>query len=289
MFTRYVLMVFGPGDAIYWRAHWCLLGLLAYVPEPCEIVMLTDHPQYFRWFGDAVRIHAMATAQVDQWQGPQKFFFRTKFKTMEFGLAGDPVPDAVVYMDTDTAVCRPLAPLVEAVAAGGILMDRREYNLYDSGRRNNKGGKRLWGMVGDRSWSGVRVERGTDMWNAGVIALSRADAPLIQQALSVCDAMLDLGCTHRLIEQIAWSAVLTRDGRAAEINPSGAELLVAHYWANKSGWDEAITERLATLRHRDLSLTEAVGFYRENPITRPVWVPRTRKWHRFLGVEPKRR
>ncbi|CAL1241393.1 hypothetical protein [Candidatus Methylocalor cossyra] len=286
MLTRYVLMNFGPNDALYWEAHWCLLGLLAHAPEPREIVMLTDHPGYFRWFEGAVRIQALSAGELEEWQGPRRYFFRTLIKSLEFGLTAAPTPEVVVYMDTDTATRDSLAPLIRQVQAGHVLLDCREYNLYQSGRQGNKAALRLWQQVGERDWAGVPIDRATDMWNTGITALGRSDAPLIQAALSVCDALLAAGCEHRLTEQIAMSAVLTRDGRAREINPRRLEPVVSHYWANKRGWNEAITGHLATLRHRGLSLEEAVAYYRDNPITRPVWVPRTRTWHRWLRVEP---
>lgn len=289
MLTRYTLMTFGHDDFRYWEGYWCLLGLLAYAPQPCEIVMTTDHPEYFRWFGDRVRVHAMSSDQVSEWMGPHDYFLRTLIKTLELGTILEPAADVVVYMDTDSVARRSLAPMIDAVLSGQILMDRKEYNLFGEGKGKNKAARNLWRLVGDRYWTGVPVDRATDMWNTGITAIGRNDAPLVKQALSVCDEMFAAGCSHRLTEQIAMSAVLTANQRAAEVNPIGAEPFILHYWGNKDGWNEAIAGHLATIHLRGLSVDGAVQFLIDNPINRPPVIGRTRKWHRLFGVEPIRR
>lgn len=281
MLTRYVLMTFGPDDFRYWQAHWCLLGLLAYAPKPCEIVMATDHPERFRWFGDAIRLHVV---EAKDWIGPSGYFLRTLIKTVELGFVLDPAAEVVVYTDTDTVARRDLGPLVDAVSGGGILLDRREYNLAS---RRRKGSQALWQQVRGREWAGVRVEESTDMWNTGVTALRRADRPLIERALAATDAMLAGGGRHYLTEQIAMSAVLTADGRAREVNPLGAEPQILHYWGNKDGWNAAIAGHLATIHHRGLAVADAADFLRAHPVDLPP-VVKSRWWHRLLNVEPVR-
>jgi hypothetical protein len=289
MLTRYVLMTFGPEDFRYWQASWCMLALLAYAPEPCEIVIATDHPEHLSWFGSRVRILAMSPDEVSEWIGAHGYFFRALIKTVELGTLLEPAAQVVVYVDTDTVAGGSLAPMIEAVRGGQILMDCKEYNLFESARKGYKAARKLWHAVGDRNWSGVRVDRTTEMWNTGITAVGRSDAHLIKQALTACDEMLASGCTFRLTEQIAMSAVLTADGRAAEVNPADVEPLITHYWGNKGGWTEAITGHLASIYLRALSVDEAIQFVIENPINGPRIVERTRKWHRFLGVEPVRR
>ncbi len=285
MLTRYVLMTFGAEDFRYWQAHYAVLGLLAWAPRPCEIVMATDHPERFRWFGDALRIHALTPEQVrGDWIGPSGYFLRTLIKTCELGFRLAPAADVVVYTDTDTVARADLAPLVDAAAARRIELDRREYRLATRGR---SGSKALWEQVRERDWAGVRVSETTDMWNTGVTALGRADAPLIDRALAATDAMLAAGIRHYLTEQIAMSAVLTADGRADEVNPPSRAPLILHYWGNKDGWNAAIAGHLATIHHRGLSVAEAAAFVRDHPITLPP-VVKIRWWHRLLHVAPVR-
>jgi hypothetical protein len=289
MLTRYALMVFGKEDALYWQAHWLILSLLAHAEKPYEIAIATDHPRYFDWFGDAVRVQGMSEQEVAVWIGPEGHFFRALIKTLEFGLELQPPADAVFYLDSDMVLNRSLKPLIEEIRAGAIYMDRFEYLLYDSGRKGNKGARRLWAQVGDREWSGVTIDRQTEMWNTGITGLSSANAHLVTKSLAVCDAILASGVTHRLTEQIAMSAVMRENNQAIrEVNPDGQDPYFTHYWANKRGWREAITGHLTTIHHRGLSIPEAVQFFLDNPIDRPAKVNRTRKWHRFLGVQPVR-
>ena len=289
MLTRYTIMVFGKEDAMYWQAHWLILSLLAHAEPPYEMAIATDHPRHFDWFGDTVRVHGMSEQEVTVWIGPAGHFFRALIKTLEFGLELQPAADAVFYLDSDMALNRSLAPVIADIKAGAIYMDRFEYQLYDSGRKSNKGAKKLWAQVGDRKWSGITIDRQTQMWNTGITGLSGAQLHLIKKSLAICDAILAAGVLHRLTEQIAMSAAMTANNQAIrEVNPDGQEPYFTHYWANKRGWREAITGHLATIHHRGFSVTEAVQFFLENPIDRPAKVNRTRKWHRFLGVQPVR-
>ena len=289
MLTRYTIMVFGKEDAMYWQAHWLILSLLAHAEPPYEMAIATGHPRHFDWFGDTVRVHGMSEQEVTVWIGPAGHFFRALIKTLEFGLVLHPAADALFYLDSDMALNRSLAPVIADIKAGAIYMDRFEYQLYDSGRKGNKGAKKLWAQVGDREWSGITIDRKTPMWNTGITGLSSANIHLVKKSLAVCDAILATGVLHRLTEQIAMSAAMTANHQEIrEVNPDGQEPYFTHYWANKRGWREAITGHLATIHHRGLSVPEAVQFFLENPIDRPAKVNRTRKWHRFLGVQPVR-
>jgi hypothetical protein len=286
MLTRYVMMSFGADDFRYWQAHWLILSLMAHAPRPREITVVTDHPQNFGWFGDAIKVHGMTAADVADWIGPQGYFFRTLIKSLEFALETGTTPGAVAYLDTDTVVNRSLAPMIEDLERGNAFLDCLEYPIYESGRMGNKGARTLWEALGDTEWLGIRIHRGTCLWNTGLTALSGSDAPLIKKALAICDAMLASGVTHRLTEQVALGAVLTESKAVKEINPAGRDPWITHYWGNKHGWHESITAHLATLHHRGLTLEEAVEFLLRNPIDRPRIVGRTRTWHRLLKVAP---
>jgi hypothetical protein len=285
MLTRYALMTFGPDDFRYWQAHYCLLTVLAHAPRPCEVVIATDQPERFRWFGDHIRVHAMSSAGLAQWKGEHGYFLRTLIQTLRLGTALQPSAGVAVYLDTDTAVRSSLQPLIDAALSGKVAMDRREYNLHGHGK---KGSRRLWEAVGDKSWAGVPVDRTTDMWNTGITAVAASDFSLVDKALAICDAMLAAGCDHYLTEQIAMSAVLGQAGRAVEVNPPGKPPLVAHYWGNKDGWNDHICQRLATIHLRGLSVPEAAAYVAANPVTCPL-VVKERWWHKALGMRPDRR
>lgn len=285
MLTRYAVMAFGDQDHRYWEAHHCLLGLLAWAPAPREIVIATDHPERFRWFGDRVRVHAMSAGDLAQWIGPRGYFLRTLIQTLRLAAALQPAADVAVYCDADTVARADLAPIVDAVRGGRIAMDRREYVLA---LRRRARSRRLWRQVGERTWDGARIDARTEMWNTGVTAVGAADYPRIDRALAVCDAMLGAGVEHFLTEQIAMSAVLTDGGRAVEVNPPGRPPLIAHYWGNKEAWNDAIARRLATIHLLGTGVDEAVARVAAEPIRLPL-VQAERWWHRVLRVEPRRR
>lgn len=294
VFTRVILMNFGPDESRFWQAYWCILSIMAHTPKPYEIVMVTDSPDYFRWFGNAIRIHPMTDADLAGWVGHHGYFFRTLIKTVELGFQLSPQADVVVYLDTDTVINRSLHPMIDAVMRGKIFMDCREYNCYEAywqyrmHLNRNKGARNLWQSEGGKEYAGIRIDKTTEMWNTGITALGKADAARLPKALEINDAMLDAGSTHRLVEQIAMSMVLNIKGRTEEVNPQGTIPWITHYWPNKTAWQESITARLATLHHRNLSVSEAVEFALENPVNRSLKIRKSRKWHCLLDLQPIR-
>lgn len=284
MYVRFAVMALGDEEFRFWQAHHCLLSLLAHAPGPGEVVVVTDHPERFRWFEGRVRIHALSAADLAQWVGPNRYFLRALIQTLRLAAAMQPAADVAVYVDADTQAQAPLGPLVEAARGGRIAMDRREYLLAVDRRR---GSRRLWRQVGGRTWAGVAVHERTEMWNTGITAVGAADYPLVDRALAACDAMLAGGIDHYLTEQIAMSAVLSGEGRAVEVNPPGRAPLVAHYWGNKEPWNDAICRRLATIHLAGIPLDEVLAQLRQDPIRLPLRA-RRRWWHRLLGVEPGR-
>ena len=290
--TRFVMMNFGADPSRFWQAYWSLLSVMVHAPNPYEILVFTDHPEFFGWFEDTILVYPVSREELADWVGPHDYFFRALIKVIETGLIVDPKPDVVFYLDSDTAVNVDLQPVIDGVRAGHIYMDRREYNCYRAYRdyqwflNRNKGAHRLWQATSGREWAGVSVNSSTEMWNTGITVLSQADEGLLRKALQVNDAMLDGGCSHRLTEQIAMSVVLDIPGRTHELNGAGHPPIITHYWGNKRGWHESITASLATIQHQNMTVGEAVVWARNHPVNRPAFTQKPKKWHRLLGLQP---
>ena len=280
--TRYVLMNFGDSEARLLQAHYAILSLIAVRQEGDEIVLVTDVPELFPWLRGSIRIHALSKEELRTWIGPTGYFFRTLIQSLMLATTLEPVPDVVVYMDTDVVVRGDLAGLCAEVAAGAVAMDKKEYQLSSSRRQGNR---RLWKEVGGRSFAGFTVTPAINMWNTGVTALGRRHFHLARLALEVNDAMLAQGCRHFLTEQIARSAVMESSAPVIEVNPFDRRNLVTHYWGNKDGYGRQIAAQLAHVLTLQLSPVEAAAYISGRPIDLPTRVRRT-WWQRLLRVGP---
>ncbi|MFH1177244.1 MAG: hypothetical protein V1750_07540 [Acidobacteriota bacterium] len=177
----------------------------------------------------------------------------------------------LVYLDTDILARRDLHALAASLARGQRSMHRFEWVLS---QRNRAGDRRLYRSAREIDCAGYRVDRQTQMWNSGVIALPATQLDLIDRAATVCDVMLANGVRHRLIEQLAFSIVMSG---GAPLH--SADVFFDHYWANKQGYLQAIAAQQAAILRRGLTLDEALQLVREQPICLPLDA-RRRWWHR---------
>ena len=236
-----------------------LVSLLAYAPEPRQLMVLTDRPERFEWFGDRITIRRIDSLELESWRGPAPFSMRQK---IEAALAAMPSTGALALLDADTLAAADLRPFVDALAAGTLLMHKREFELGARGRRGNR---ELWGQLRDRSFGRWRFEPTDAMWNSGVIALRTDDAPLMRDALELYDALARGGVRHFATEQLAVGRILGRTGRLAE-----ACDWITHYWGNKAAFDPEITARLADAARAGMTPTDAAEQLRRQPIALPA-------------------
>ena len=224
MRARFVVMNFGDDRTRFWQAHYCLLNLISMRSAGDEIVIATDTPKAFAWFGDSVRIRHVDASELSTWIGPSGYFFRALIAVI-LDAASDPEVDVVAYFDSDTIPRHGLGELIDHARQGAALLDRREYTLSRSRRRGNRD---LWRDLGGREFGGHRFTPEAGMWNTGITIVGRQHVPAIASALAVLDALLAAGCRHFLGEQAAMSIVLERTGCLAEVNPPGVAPRITH-------------------------------------------------------------
>lgn len=259
--VRYVTLAYGDGEPVYRQASMLLLSLLAFAPEPRELVVVTDHPERFQWFDGVARIDRVTAEQLAEWRGRDRFSMRQK---LEVARAAAPEQGALVMLDADTLAARDLTPMVEALASRAVFLHKREFELGYSRRRGNLA---LWKEISSRTFAGWYFRPGDAMWNSGVIAMPAADAPLIDQALLLYDAVADAGIRHFATEQLVAGQVLGRTQRLRE-----AGVWITHYWGNKNRFDQEIARRLSEARAANMSPAAAAEVFRKNPINLPAEV-----------------
>ena len=259
--TRYITMAYGDAPAVYRQSLMMLVSLIAHAPEPFEIVVVTDHPDRFVWFGTRVEIDYLDAGRLAKWRGPNPFSMRQKLELARSSIAEG--RREIVLLDADVLARKPLGAFIERLRAGDLFMHKREYVLSETRRVGNR---KLWQALKKR---GFRTDDG--MRNSGVLAIPSLDSQLLDAALEMYDALGAGGVRHFATEQLVEGVVL---GRTRRLKP--AEPWFIHYWGNKSGYDAVISQVLADAFIEGLSVKDAVDRYLNNPIDLPPEVRPTR-------------
>ena len=252
--TKFITLAYGDAPATYRQSLMLLVSLIAYAPEPTEIVVVTDHPERFVWFGTRIEIDYLDGRRLEQWRGPTPFSMRHKLELARASIASG--CQAIVLLDADVLARKPLGSFVERLRAGDLFMHKREYVLSETRRVGNR---KLWRELKKR---GFRNDDG--MWNSGVLAIPSRDRELLDASLRMYDELGADGVRHFATEQLVEGVVLGRTGR---LKP--AEDWFTHYWGNKPGYDAEISRVLADAFIDGLSVKDAAARYRDNPIDLP--------------------
>jgi hypothetical protein len=269
--TRFGVLAYGPDARRHREAALALLTIQAFAPPSSEVVLLTDRPRHYRWFGNSITIDALAEATVRAWRGRFDDPFRPSLEALR-RLAADPDAD-VVLADADTMARRDLAPIVQRLAAGAVFMHHREYLLTAPPRR---GDRRLARDIAGRSWQGITVNGSSAMWNAGVVGSSRRHAGIFDRTLAVFDEIRPI-TRYFAVDQLACSIVFGAYAPIEEAAP-----WFDHYWANRPWFNRATERFLSRALLEGLTAREASDRLKTHPIEGPMdgrvpwWLSRLR-------------
>jgi hypothetical protein len=270
--TRYGVLAYGPRGALHREAAVALLTLQAYAPPGSEIVLLTDRPEHYRWFGNSITIDRLSPATVRAWRGPLDDQFRPSLEALR-RLAEDSAAD-VLLADTDTMVRRDLTPLAERLAAGAVFMHHREYSLAAPPR---KGDRSLAHEIVGRTWHGITPDGTASMWNAGIVASSRRYAGIFDRTLAVFDELRPV-TRYFAVDQLACSIVLAAYAPIEEAAP-----WFDHYWGNRPWFGRATERFLSRALLEGLTPLAAADRLRRQPIAGALdaraawWLTRLRR------------
>src|SRR4051812_23993855 len=272
--TRYVTLAYGDQRGVYRQSVMLLVSLVACAPEPYELVVATDRPECYVWFGTRVDIQYLDASLLRAWQGPEPFSMRQKLMLLRTAW---PEIGSIVFVDADALARADLTPFVEGLRTGALFMHKREYTLSHSRRPGNR---RLWQALGKTPLAGYTPSADDAMWNSGVIAAGADDRPLLDEAIALYDEMGSRGIRHFAAEQLVEGLVFGRTGRLR-----AAEPWFTHYWGNKAGYDAEIARRLSEAFLEGMTVKEAAAAYRARPVDLPVEVRPTRaaKLRRWLA------
>jgi hypothetical protein len=259
MKTRYLTLAYGEHPDVYSQSAMLLVSLLAHAPAPRGLVVATDRPERFAWFGETVRLVTLDRRQLESWRGTPAISMRVKLEAI---LANWPESGAMVLVDADVLAREPLASFEAALSTGDVFMHKQEYEF---GRSKRRGNRALWNELRGRSFAGWEVRSGDAMWNSGVLAAPAADRALFDQMLLFYDAIAAAGGRHFATEQLVEGVVLGRTGR---LRP--AAQWFTHYWGNKAAHTTAISARLEAARLEGMPVEECAARYRRDPLDLPA-------------------
>lgn len=262
---RYVTLAYGGSADVYRQSVMLLVSLMAFAPEPYELVVATDRPEYYVWFGTRVDIQFLDASLLRIWQGPEPFSMRQKLMLLRTAW---PESGAIALVDADVVARADLAAFADGLRTGSLFMYRREYTLSQTRR---PGHRRVWKALRATRLAGYTASSEDAMWNSGVVGLPSADRPLLDQAIALYEEMGQRGFRHFAAEQLAEALVFGRTGRLR-----AAEPWFAHYWGNRRGYDQEIARRLSQAFLEGLSVKEAASAYASAPIDLPVELRATR-------------
>ena len=261
MITRYLTLAYGDHSEVYSQSAMLLVSLLAHAPAPRELVVATDRPERFAWFGETVRLATLERRQLESWRGSPPISMRVKLEAIQANWPGS---GAIAIVDADVLARESLGPFEAALSAGEVFMHKQEYEF---GRSKRRGNRALWQELRGRSFAGWEVRPGDAMWNSGVLAAPAEDRALFDQMLLFYDAIAAAGGRHFATEQLVEGVVLGRTGR---LRP--AARWFTHYWGNKAAHTVAINARLEAARRERLSVEDCAARYRQDPIDLPAEV-----------------
>lgn len=244
-----LLLSFGTRLENHFQAAFSILSFLAR-PGIERVFVLTDAPRFYAQFGARIEILPIDEALMSQWRGDSGFFWRIKIKAIEkvVGISGHDL----LYVDSDTFLAGDLTALSSALASGATVMHRLESRLS---QRTSSTEKAMWAVLRGKTFSGIRIDDQSAMWNAGVIGLPGVSAgDDIARTLELCDALCATPCTRRLIEQFSFSLALASGARLTSCDNA-----VIHYWGNKPDWNRAMREFFVEAALTDADLSERIS------------------------------
>ena len=165
-----------------------LVSLLAHAPEPYELVVATDRPECYVWFGTRVEIEYLDVAGCDLAR------CRAVLDAAEARAAPRHVAassGAIVLLDADVA-----GLACDSSRSSSGCTAARSLHAQAGVRAQPIAAARATAALGGAAFACAPVSAVTAddaMWNSGVLARPAADLPLVERALALYDALAAAG------------------------------------------------------------------------------------------------
>ncbi len=247
-------LTFGDNIRNHTQAYFSIYSFLAKGIQPASINVITDKPWYYKSIEKQVNIIEASAALLQEWMGPDKFFWRVKIKAIEklcAMYAGEPV----LYLDSDTFFYGNNHAYDQLRASKQAIMFENEGFLK---QLPSKTMRTMSAQLKHLSIAGFSNLPDWSMWNAGVVFIPNSkNKQEIELALELCDEMCTSKVKDQFVEQFALSVALQH---SYGLMPAGD--IIAHYWSNKEEWNEVIRTFFVECQMMQLEFEEQLERYR---------------------------
>ncbi len=254
-----VYLVFGDKIDHYQQVYFSIYTAMARKSSDDRILVVAENPDLFNSIGDRIEIIPIDRKKITEWEGEHKFFWRVKIKALEHVAEKYPDED-LLYLDGDTFFYEYADELRAKLQSGQNFMHLEEGKLA---KLKSKTERKMWQQMQGKTYSGIKIDENSAMWNAGMIAISHKNFACLKLTLDLNDAMCADGVTRRLIEQFAFSLGLNEH---SGLKP--ADHVVGHYWGNKNQWNTLISNFLKVAFMKHYSLEKIIKEVKEMDFTK---------------------
>jgi hypothetical protein len=214
-----VYLMYGSGEGFQLELTFSVASLKKISPN-VEVVLVTNPRNERRDL--PLKNLIVEEDRINEWTRRGTYNHMAKIYCMKEAMQRTGRP--ILYVDTDTVFQKDIGPLLEKLAPGHSLMDRREGPI-GSGRPfgpliNRAGDLKLW----------PELSAGTVMYCAGILGLHTANVDLFDKVLAMTEELISIG-SLKLIhtsEQLAFSVTLFH---ATKIHETAD--YIEHYYADK--------------------------------------------------------
>ena len=219
----------------YRRTIFSIWSFYAHVSgqfKETKTLLYTDDPGFFAEYfsGLPVECVLLTREQLKRFRGKDNFIHRTKIALIEDAFHRS--DGNLLYIDGDTFFTQDPETLLNILSEKVALMHLREYsfeNLRDLPQPSGAPFHAVLNYLESTDFmladtSKVTFSSSSYSWNAGVIGLHRAHAPILSDVYAVTDQLYAATRSHAS-EQYAFSLILNM---RSEIVPS--EKIIYHYW-----------------------------------------------------------
>jgi hypothetical protein len=259
-----VYLVFGNNRDHYRQAYFSICTALAWKNDHDKIIILTEDPSLFNFFGNIAEIIPIDKNIIKEWEGKYQFFWRVKIKALQHIAEKYPL-DSILYLDGDTFFYKDMQPIRDGLQNGQNYMHIEEGKLAEL---SSKTEKLMWKQMQGKTYGNIEIDKKVAMWNAGLVGVSNKHLDCLQTTLEINDAMCGGGVTRRLIEQFAFSLGLNQ---CSKLQP--ADHIVGHYWGNKPEWNRMINNFLEECFMKNYPMIEIIEQVKQMDLSQyAIWV-----------------
>ena len=201
--NQLLYLLYGDKEAYRHEAKFSILSALRHRKDPASfsITVMTDRPQAFA--GWPVDVIALDAETLSSWVGTGGYNHRQKACAIKAGVQ---LAEKTIFIDTDTDFLKDPVELFQRVSDDQFLMDEFEWSWAVGSQRPE-----YHAFAQELSAKNQSPAPTLKLYNSGICGMTKANAGLMDDVLSLIDQWVHHGRDLFTIEQIAVSFMI--DGK----------------------------------------------------------------------------